>query len=113
MPDRRDKWWTLSDESSYASVESEVQKAVSELAIPLIKPHLTEQGMLELWTSKTPGPFEYPALKCKSILLAQQQRFDELPEIFQRIREICRGGLAEPGAEEHIARLKKHFSLPE
>lgn len=113
MPDRRDKWWTLSDESSYDSVESEVQKAISELAIPLIKPHLTEQGLLELWESKTPGPFEYPSLKYKSILLAQQQKFDALPEIFHRIREICRGGLAEPGAEEHIAQLKKHFSINE
>ena len=46
MPDRKDKWWMLSDEVSYASVESEVKKALFELAIPLIKPHLTEQGLL-------------------------------------------------------------------
>jgi hypothetical protein len=113
MRDGRDKWWKLSDEASYPAVESEVIKALSELAIPLIKPHLTEQGLLELWASKTPGSFEYPTLKCKSILLALQNRFDELPEIFQRIREICRGNLAEPGAEEHIAELQKSFSLPE
>jgi hypothetical protein len=112
MHDHKDKWWTLSNEASYASVESEVNKALSDLAIPLIKPHLTEQGLLELWASSMPGSFEYPTLKCKSILLALQHRFDELPEIFQRIREICRGGAAEPGAEEHIAKLKKHFSLP-
>lgn len=112
MPDKKDKWWTLSDEASYALVESEVRKAMSDLAIPLIKPHLTEQGLEELWASNTPGSFEYPTLKCKSILLALQHRLEELPDIFQRIREICRGGPAEPGAEEHIANLKKHFSLP-
>ncbi len=113
MPDLKDKWWNLSDEASYTSVEGEVRKALSDLAIPLIEPHLTEQGLLELWASKTPGSFEYPTLKCKSILLALQHRFEELPEIFQRIREICGGTLAEPGAEEHIAKLKKHFLLPE
>ena len=112
MHDHKDKWWTLSNEASYASVESEVKQALSDLAIPLIKPHLTEQGLLELWASNMPGSFEYPTLKCKSILLALQHRFGELPEIFQRIREICRGGAAEPGAEEYIAKLKKHFSLP-
>jgi hypothetical protein len=111
MPDRKDKWWKLSDEASYDLVEGEVRKALSGLAIPLIKPHLTEQGLLELWESKMPGSFEYPTLKCKSILLAQQHRFEELPAIFQRIREISRGNSAEPGAEEHIAKLKKHFSL--
>ncbi len=113
MSDRKDKWWKLSDEASYALVEGEVREALSDLAIPLIKPHLTEQGLLELWESKTPGSFEYPMLKCKSILLAQQRRFEELPEIFQRIREICSGNLAAQGAEDHIAKLKKHFSLPE
>jgi len=113
MPDRQDKWWTLSDEASYVLVEGEVKTVLSELAIPLIKTHLTEQGLLELWAGKTPGSFEYPRLKYKSILLALQHRFDELPEIFQRIREICGGNLAEVGAEEHIAQLKKRFSLPE
>ena len=67
MPDRKDKWWKLSDVASYALVEGEVRKALSDLAIPLIKPHLTEQGLLELWESKMPGSFEYPTLKCKSI----------------------------------------------
>jgi hypothetical protein len=112
MPGRRDKWWTLSDEASYSLVESEVKKSLSELAIPLLKPHLTEQGLLELWTSKTPGTFEYPSLKYKSILLALRHEFDALPEIFQLIRGICGGNLAEAGAEEHIAELKKRFSLP-
>ncbi len=112
MPDRKDKWWRLSDEASYSLAEGEVRTALSDLAIPLMSPHLTEQGLLDLWGSETPGSFEYPTLKCKSILLAQQHRFEKLPEIFERIREICRGGLAEKGAEEHIAKLKKHFSLP-
>ena len=55
MHDHKDKWWTLSNEASYASVESEVKQALSDLAIPLIKPHLTEQGLLELWASNMPG----------------------------------------------------------
>src|SRR5437016_2845457 len=113
MPDRRDKWWTLSDGSSYAPIASEVTKAVAKLAIPLLKPHLTEQGLLELWASKTPGGFELPNLKYKSILLALQNRFDELPQAFQRMREISAGNLADTGTQEHIARLKERFSLPE
>jgi len=113
MPDQRDKWWTLSREDSYSTVKSEVQTALLELAIPLIKPHLSEEGLLELWDSKIPGTFEYPRLKFKSILLAQRKKFDSLPLIFQRIREICRGNLAEPGAEEHIALLRERFSLEE
>jgi hypothetical protein len=111
MADHKDKWWTLSDEPSYAAVELEVRKALCDLAIPLIKPHLTEQGLLELWAGKTPGSFEYPTLKYKSLVLALQGRFEELVPIFQRIREICRGSLAEPGAEEHIAKLKTDFSM--
>jgi hypothetical protein len=111
ISDGRDKWWTLSDESSYAPIASEVTKAVAELAIPLIKPRLTEQGLLELWASKTPGAFELPSLKYKSILLASQNRFDALPEVIQRMREISAGNLADTGTQEHIARLKKHFSL--
>src|SRR5438132_11178484 len=60
MPDRRDKWWTLSDESSYAPIASEVTKALPTLAIPLIKPHLTEQGYIEQSASNTPGGLEFP-----------------------------------------------------
>src|ERR1700687_1087954 len=93
MPDGQDKWWTLSDEASYVLVEGEVKKALSDLAIPLLKPHLTERGLMELWASKTPGTFEYPSLKYKSILLALQCEFDELPQIFQLIRGICGGNL--------------------
>src|SRR5947208_16948927 len=104
MPDRRDKWWTLSDESSYAPIASEVTKAVAKLAIPLIKPHLTEQGLLELWASKTPGGFELPNLKYKCILLALQNRFDELTQAFQRIREISAVKLAATAIHENINR---------
>lgn len=113
MPEAKDKWWRLSGEASYASIEGEVSEVLSDLAIPLIKRHVTEKGLLELWECNLPGSFEYPTLKYKSILLAQQHRFEELPEILQRIREICRGSSAGAGAEEHIAKLKEHFALPE
>jgi hypothetical protein len=113
MLDRRDKWWTLSDESSYAPIASEVTKAVTELAIPLIKQHLTEDGLLGLFASKTPGAFELPSLKYKSILLALQGKFDALPEVFRRMGEISAGNLAEPYTQEHIIQLKKDFSFPD
>jgi hypothetical protein len=106
IPDRRDKSWTLSDESSYAPIASEVTKAVTELAIPLIKQHLTEDGLLGLFASKTPGAFELPSLKYKSILLALQGKFDALPEVFRRMGEISAGNLAEPYTQEHIIQLK-------
>ena len=113
MADRQDKWWILSDDASFAPVEAEVQTVLSELAIPIVRDHLTEKGLLELWASKMPGAFEYPMLKNKSILMALDGRFYEIPAIFERIRELCRGSSAKKGAEEHIARLKKHFSIPE
>jgi hypothetical protein len=112
LPDSRDKWWAISNDDSYASIASEVANAVAELAIPLIKPRLTEQGLLELWASKTPGAFELPSLKYKSILLALQNKFDELPVVFQRMREISAGNLGDTGTQEHIAKLKKCFFLP-
>ena len=113
MPERNDIWWTLSSEESLVAVEAEIQMTLSELAIPTVKAHLTEKGLLELWGSKMPGAFEYPMLKNKSILLAMDGIFDEIPPTFQRIREICRGSSAKKGAEEHIARMQKHFSIPE
>jgi Domain of unknown function (DUF4304) len=113
MPDRNDNWWTLSKETSFVAVEAEVQMTLSELAIPTVKDHLTEKGLLELWGSKVPDAFEYPMLKNKSVLLALDGSFDEIPATFRRILEICRGSSAKKGAEEHIARLKKHFSIPE
>ncbi len=76
-------------------------------AIPLVKNHLTEEKLITLWGKNV----EYPMLKHKSILLAEQGRFTELPAVFERIRESCRGGLAEPGAEQHIARLRVRFCL--
>jgi hypothetical protein len=110
MAEKQDKWWTVSEESNYSMVESDVKKAFSELAIPIITSHLSEKGLFDLWESKLPGSFEYPRLKDKSILLAIDKRVDEMPTILQRIREMCKGTLAELGAEEHIAQLKKHFS---
>jgi len=112
MPDRRDKWWTLSDEASYSPVATEVLGAASELAIPIVKAHLSESGLLELWSSKTPGALELPRLKHKSVLLALLERFDALPEIFQRMRDSTANNRASAGTEQHIRQLKKHISLP-
>ncbi len=58
MPERNDIWWTLSSEESLVAVEAEIQMTLSELAIPTVKAHLTEKGLLELWGSKMPGAFE-------------------------------------------------------
>lgn len=75
-----------------------------------MKDHLTEEGLLELW-GQILGGFEYPGLKEKSILLAERNEFDQLPHIFVRIREICRGGAAEEGAAKHIAEVTRRFQL--
>lgn len=110
IPGCHDRWWTLSVETSFQSVMTEVQKLMTEKAVPIVKHHLTEEGLLALW-GKILGGFEYPRLKEKSILLAERNEFDELPRIFLRIREICRGGLAEVGAEKHIAEVERRFHL--
>jgi hypothetical protein len=110
IPGHSDLWWTLSDETSYASVLAEVKELIASRAIPIVKNHLTEETLLTLW-GKNVGGFEYPMLKHKSILLAERGRFTELPAVFERIREICRGGLAESGAEQHIAQVKERFSM--
>jgi len=74
---------------------------------------LTEDGLLDLWVSKTPGGFELPSLKYKSILFALRGKFDALPDVFRRMSEISAGNLAAPYTQEHIVRLKKDFSLPD
>jgi hypothetical protein len=109
-PTHSDLWWTLSDETSYKTVLPELEQLITVIAIPVIKSHLTEVTLLALW-EEIFGGFEYPVLKYKSILLAERGQFNQLPAIFQRIREICQGGLAEPGAEQHIARLKRHYGI--
>lgn len=109
MPGNLDRWWALSDEHSYEVVAHEVTKYIVELAIPIIRNHLSEEGLLQLWDSKNFGGFEYPILKYKSILLAERGEFEKLQAIFERIEEICRGGVAEAGANEHIAIVKRHY----
>jgi hypothetical protein len=91
-------------------VVAEVKDLITEKAVPIVKDHLTEEGLLDLWR-KILGGFEYPRLKEKSILLAERNEFDQLPGVFLRIREICRGGAAEEGAERHIAELERRFHL--
>jgi hypothetical protein len=110
IPGSSDRWWTLSNQASYESVATEVKELVTESAVPIVKDHLTEEGLLELW-GKILGGFEYPRLKEKSILLAERNEFDQLPRIFLRIREICRGGAAEEEAEKHIAEVTRRFHL--
>ncbi len=63
--------------------------------------------------SETIGGSSCQASEYKSILLASQNRFDALAEDIQRMREISGGNLADTETKEHIARLKKHFSLPD
>ena len=110
IPESGDRWWTLSDEASYVPVFAEVKELIADRAVPIVKDHLTEETLLTLW-GKNVGGFEYPMLKHKSILLAELGRFPELPAVFERIREICRGGLAESGAEQHIGQIRERFSL--
>ena len=110
IPGSSDRWWTLSDEGSYPSVLAEVKELVTGRAIPIVKDHLSEERLLVLW-DKNVGGFEYPMLKHKSILLAERGSFTELPAVFERIREICRGSLAEPGAEQHILQIRQRFCL--
>lgn len=109
LPGRSDRWWTLSDEHSYDVVATEVTKHVIELAGPLIRTHISEEGLLALWDGKHFGGFEYPVLKHKSILLAERGELEKLPAMFDRIREICRGSAAEAGAEEHIVKVRRNY----
>jgi len=108
VPGHSDLWWTLSDEASYAPVLAEVKELITSRAVPVVKDHLTEGTLLTLWDENV-GGFEYPTLKYKSILLAEQGRFTELVAVFERIREISRGGLAEPAAEQHVAQVRGRF----
>jgi hypothetical protein len=110
IPGCSDRWWTLSGEDSYQPTLTEVRDLITAKAVPIVKDHLTEEGLLELW-GKILGGFEYPRLKEKSILLAERKEFDQLPGIFMRIREICHGGSAEEGAEKHIAEVERRFHL--
>jgi hypothetical protein len=103
-----DRWWPLSGEASYNPIFAEVETLLVEKAVPMIKSHLTEGQLLALWDENV-GGFEYPMLKHKSILLAEQGAIDQLAPIFGRIREICRGSSASDGAEQHIALLKQRF----
>ena len=109
IPGRSDQWWTLSDRSSYSPIASEVENHIVELAVPMIRDHLTEEGLLELWNSKHFGGFEYPVLKYKSILLAERGELDKLPAIFDRILKICHEGPAHVRAEEHVAHLRRRY----
>lgn len=111
IPGNLDRWWALSVEHPYEVVAHEVTKYIVELAIPIIRSHLSEEGLLQLWDSKNAGGFEYPILRYKSILLAERGEFDKLPAIFERIEKICRGGAAEAGAKEHIALVKRYYLL--
>src|SRR5262249_54623979 len=97
IPGGRARWWTLSDERSLANVAPEITKYILQLGVPIIRDHLNEAGLLKLWKSKNPGRFEYPTLKFKSILLAEQGELEKLPPIFERIMDICRGGVAQSG----------------
>jgi hypothetical protein len=109
IPGNLDRWWALSDEQSYGVIAHEVTKYIVELAIPIIRNHLSEEGLLQLWESRSPGRFEFPNLKYKSILLAERGEFEKLPAIFERIEEICRGGAAEAAANEHIGLMKRYY----
>ena len=111
IPGQMDLWWTLSDEASYVPVLTEVWELIVSRAAPIVKGHLTEEGLVALWDRGDLGGFEYPMLKYKSILLAVQGRLAELGPVFDRIREICRGSVAEPGAEQHIAQVRERFFL--
>jgi len=110
MPDHRDKWWTLSDEASYRTAISDLDEMLATKVLPLLKRHLSERELLALWDWSV-GGFEYPMLKHKSVLLAEQGRMEELPAIFKRIREICLGGAAEAGAEQHIREVQQRFCV--
>ena len=100
----------MSDEASYEPVVTEVKELVVGRAVRVVKDHLSEEALFELW-ERIVGGFEYPMLKHKSVLLAERGELAELPAVFERIREICRGGLAETGAEQHIAQVRERFSL--
>ena len=110
IPGSSDRWWTLSDEASYSPVLIDVKELIVDYAIPTVADHLTEERLPALWGENV-GGFEYPILNHKSILLAERGLFTELPAVFESIRKICRGGLAESGAEQHIAQVEERFSL--
>src|SRR5205807_1249893 len=58
IPGNGDRWWTLSDEPSYSPVLDEVKELVVGRAVPIVKEHLTEERLLELWDQNV-GGFEY------------------------------------------------------
>jgi hypothetical protein len=111
LPDRQDKWWTISDEFSRDMAEMEVRAVLATSVIPLVKAYLSERGLMDLWQSNLSYRNPYPMLRDKSVLLALDGKLGELHVLFQAMRDICRGTRAEANMEKDIALLRNDFGL--
>lgn len=56
LPDRKDKWWELTESSNIDSTAKELSELVAREAVPYIKSYLSTDALIRLWESgKSPG----------------------------------------------------------
>jgi Domain of unknown function (DUF4304) len=104
-PDSQVTQWTIKDESTAQDVFLYLQKLFADFVIPAVKELCTETALINNATSN-PG---YPQSKAISILLAANNRAQDLSTVVAYLVERFGGGVVGVGVRDHLAKLRASF----
>lgn len=92
-------------------VEMEIRELLANFVIPLMKTHLSERGLFDLWQTNLSYHIPSSVLMAKAVLLGLDGKFAELEIVLRAMRDAYRGTSAELAVESRIDLLRNDFGL--
>jgi hypothetical protein len=104
-PDHDIKQWTMKDEASAKDVLTYLQGLLGRHVIPGVKAYMSEDSLIEK-TGAKPG---YPQGKAVSVLLAANNRLEELASMVGYLVEHYGSGTVVEGVRTHLEQLRNQY----
>lgn len=106
LDDRKDKWWTLSNEADFSALSGELKGIVAERVLPLLKNYSSVDSFINFWLSgKAQGITDFERMINLSVLLKQAGRTEDLKSVIEQLNNIPNEKPVYLTGQDHIKRL--------
>lgn len=106
LPDREDKWWTISANDDPAVVTEQLSRVIVDVAVPALFTHVSDEALRDEWlTGRSPGLTEMQRLMYLTILLKEIGPDDALASAIAELKKTSEGKPIESIVVRHLQKL--------
>ncbi len=108
LPQPKDTWWTINDNSNLAGLDEEILTSTGHYIIPELQKYSSNSALRDLWISgRSPGLTKFQRLMHLMVLLNEIGPTEKLEQIIEELRFGTKGKPSGITAEIYIDKIMK------